>query len=246
MVKIKFISLVHIACIAVILLSCKSTSKDEPQTDDLKTVSDIDGNIYHTVTIGTQTWMVENLKTSKYRNGDLIGTTSPSNKNISSELTPKYQWAYNGNDSNLVVYGRLYTWYTVTDSRNVAPVGWHVATDADWTLLSEYVAENLGKSLTTAKALSDSSYWNPYSAKGAIGDSILINNSTGYSALPCGYRSASGPFYGKGNYSFWWSSTNYDETKANCKSLSYDNMTLYSTKDAKSCGFSVRCVKDSK
>ena len=95
------------------------------------TVTDIDGNVYHTVTIGTQVWMVENLKTTKYRNGVAIGTTTPATLSILSESLPtKYQWAYGGNESNVAIYGRLYTWYTVTDSRNIAPTGWHVSTDA--------------------------------------------------------------------------------------------------------------------
>lgn len=87
------------------------------------TITDIDGNIYNTVTIGTQVWIKENLKVTRYRNGETIPTTTA---DISGETTPKYQWAYNGNQSNVSVYGRLYTWYAVTDSRGVCPTGWHL------------------------------------------------------------------------------------------------------------------------
>ena len=73
-----------------------------------ETVTDIDGNVYKTVRIGDQVWMAENLKTTRYRNGDTISTTSPATLNIMSESAPKYQWAYAGNDSNVAVYGRLY------------------------------------------------------------------------------------------------------------------------------------------
>ena len=89
----------------------------------------MDGNVYTSVTIGTQVWMVENLKTTKYRNGDLIGTTTPSTLDISAEATPKYQWAYSGDGNNVNTYGRLYTWYAVTDTGNTCPLGWNVPTD---------------------------------------------------------------------------------------------------------------------
>ncbi|MCJ7802706.1 MAG: fibrobacter succinogenes major paralogous domain-containing protein, partial [Candidatus Marinimicrobia bacterium] len=101
----------------------------------LMPVTDIDGNNYTGVTIGSQVWMVENLKTTRYRNGDLIGTTILATLNISTENTPKYQWAYGGNEDNVATYGRLYTWYAVTDSRNICPTGWIVPADTDWTIL---------------------------------------------------------------------------------------------------------------
>ena len=93
---------------------------------EAQTINDIDGNLYQVDTIGKQTWMLENLKTTRYSNGDLIGTTTPATLDISGLSTPKYQWAYNGNESNVNTYGRLYTWYAVNDSRNVCPTGWHV------------------------------------------------------------------------------------------------------------------------
>src|SRR4029078_12512714 len=117
----------------ILVISCKKDNETPA------TVTDIDGNVYHTVTIGTQVWMVENLKTTKYRNGDLIGTTIPATLDISSESTPKYQWAYKGEESNVATYGRLYTWYAVADSRNVCPTGWHVPSDAEWTTLTTYL-----------------------------------------------------------------------------------------------------------
>jgi len=101
--KSQLISIIVLTLIFVLITnSTFSQSNNE-------TVTDIDGNVYHTVKIGAQTWMVENLKTTKYRNGDLIGTTTPVTKDISSESTPKYQWAYNGDEKNVSLYGRLYT-----------------------------------------------------------------------------------------------------------------------------------------
>ena len=87
------------------------------------TVTDIDNNVYNTVIIGTQIWLKENLKVTKYRNSDTITTT----------------WAYNGNESNVSTYGRLYDWYAATDSRGLCPTGWHLPTDAEWTTLTDYL-----------------------------------------------------------------------------------------------------------
>ncbi len=122
-----------------------STVKTDIPTGD-KTINfnfiactDGDNINYPVVEIGTQIWMAENLKTTKYSNGDLIGTTTPATLDITGESTPKYQWAYNGNESIVTTYGRLYTWFAVTDSRNVCPVGWHVPTDPEWTVLTDYL-----------------------------------------------------------------------------------------------------------
>jgi hypothetical protein len=88
-------------------------------------VTDINGNVYNTIIIGNQVWMQQNLKTTKYSNGDLIGTTVYASFDLdkSNEIKPKYQWVYNGMESNVALYGRLYTWYTIIDSRNVCPIG---------------------------------------------------------------------------------------------------------------------------
>jgi len=129
--RIWFYPLLALGFVFILTNSCK---KDDESPSN--TVKDIDGNVYHTVTIGTQVWMVENLKTTKYRNGDLIGTSTPATLDIRGESNPKYQWAYDGNESNVAVYGRLYAWYTLTDSRNVCPIGWHAPTDTEWTTLT--------------------------------------------------------------------------------------------------------------
>jgi len=99
--------------------------------------TDGDGNNYSVVQIGTQLWIAENLKTTKYRNGELIETTIPETLDISGLAAPKYQWV--GGDGNDVSYGRIYTWYAATDNRNISPTGWHVATDAEWTSLITYL-----------------------------------------------------------------------------------------------------------
>ena len=102
-------------------------------------VSDIEGNVYKTIAIGTQTWMAENLKTTKYNNSDLIGTTTPAILDITAEAEPKYQWSYDSTESLVATYGRLYTSYAVSDSRRVCPTGWHIPTDEEWRILRDFL-----------------------------------------------------------------------------------------------------------
>jgi len=212
--------------------------------------TDIDGNHYPMVQIGTQIWMAENLKTTKYRNGELIGTTSPATEDISGESAPKYQWAYNGDESYVSRYGRLYTWYAVNDSRNIAPAGWHVASDAEWTTLENYlIANGYNYDGTTtgnkiAKSLAATTDWNSLSDTGTIGNDLTKNNSSGFTALPGGYRDLGGPFSIIGSYGYWWSSTELSTTVAWYRFLYYGDYYLYRNGNSKSYGFSVRCVRD--
>ena len=97
------------------------------------TFQDIDGNIYHTVTIGTQTWMLENLKTTKFRNGESIPNVT--DNAAWAGLTSAAWCDYDNSASNGNIFGHLYNWYAATDSRNIAPAGWHVPTLAEWDIL---------------------------------------------------------------------------------------------------------------
>lgn len=212
--------------------------------------TDPDGNHYPVVQIGTQTWMVENLKTTKYRNGDSIGTTTPATKDISSESTPKYQWAYNGDESNAAKYGRLYTWYAVSDNRNLAPQGWHVPTDAEWTILKEYLIEN-GYSYekggdAIAQSLAASTKWEYSSSYGSCGNNLTMNNSSGFSALPAGLRRNNSDFLFIGSHGYWYSSTVYDPTLSFVfsRELGYEYKWLVGTVAPYNVGISVRCVRD--
>jgi uncharacterized protein (TIGR02145 family) len=212
-----------------------------------QTVTDYDGNVYKTVTIGKQVWMVENLKTTKYRNGDLIRTTTPATLDISSETTPKYQWTYGGNESNVATYGRLYTWYAVTDSRNVCPAGWHVTSDAEWMTLTDYLTNNGygygGSGSDIAKSLAATSGWTIDETAGTVGNDQASNNSSGFTALPSGSRSYDGTF-GDVGFGIWWSSTEYSTTSACNRYIYYNNSSVHGNDNSKRTGFSVRCVKD--
>jgi uncharacterized protein (TIGR02145 family) len=199
---------------------------------------DVDGNIYTTVKIGTQTWMKENLKTTKYRNGDPIGTTTPATldiSDISAETAPKYQWASVGNESNISTYGRLYTWYAATDSRSICPTGWHLPTDSEWTTLTTF----LGGSSVAGGKLKETgiAHWLSPNT-GAI-------NSSGFTALPSGFRSTNGEFYNTGGYGRWWSSTETNTPNAWTRDMGFDtNVAATYLYYNKASGCSVRCIRD--
>jgi uncharacterized protein (TIGR02145 family) len=188
--------------------------------------------------------MASNLRVTKYLNGDLIGTTSSATKDISSEDSPKYQWAYNGEEKNVAKYGRLYTWYVITDSRKIAPQGWHVASDAEWTILEEYVSANLGTSPNIVKALTGNTDWTLDTLKVAIGNDLSLNNASGFTALPGGRRYAIGSFNGMGKFGYFWNSNQYDTGTAFYQIMGYLNNEVEKSNFSKNYGYSVRCVKD--
>jgi uncharacterized protein (TIGR02145 family) len=211
-------------------------------------ISDVEGNMYKTVKIGDQWWMAENLKVTKYRNGDLIGTTTPVTLDISAESIPKYQWAYNGNESMVDTYGRYYTWYAVTDSRGVCPIGWHVPTDAEWTTLTSYLTNNgfgyEGSGSDIGKALAATSGWSIDAIAGNVGNDQQSNNSSGFTAVPSGVRNSNGTFHNIGFYDSWWSSSEINDTEVWYRRLySYYNY-LGRSNSSKKHGATTRCLKD--
>jgi uncharacterized protein (TIGR02145 family) len=226
---IRFIPLMLVGISLVLSNSCKK--------DIEYAIYDVDGNGYNTITIGTQVWMIENLKTTKYSNGDLIVTTTPATLDIRTEITPKYQWAYDGNENNVATYGRLYTWYAVTDSRNVCPTGWHVPSYDEWLTLNitagggDVGGGNLKETGTD--------HW--------ISPNTGATNGTGFTALPSGFRYNDGTFYWIGYHSYWWSATEYNSTIAwEPFIINSDSYLGFCFSDVKESGCSVRCIKDSK
>ena len=213
------------------------------------TVTDVDGNIYNTITIGTQVWMKKNLKTTKYSNGDLIGTNTPATLDISLETTPKYQWAYDGNESNVAIYDRLCTWFAVSDSHNICPTGWHVPTDPEWTTLTDYLTNNGysygGSTSDIAKSMAATSGWTTYTTAGTVGNDQASNNSSGFSALPGGSRSSyNGAFVDVGDNGLWWSSMETLATYAFFRYMLYVNSVVLGNYCDKTTGLSVRCLRD--
>jgi uncharacterized protein (TIGR02145 family) len=205
-------------------------------------VTDIDGNVYQTVSIGTQCWMKENLKTSKYRDSSAINNVLSNND---WATTNAGAYCIYGNDtSNNTTYGKLYNWYAVADSRNLCPVGWHVPSDAEWKTLEIYLgmsasevdliggrgaAQNVG-----GKLKSTSTLW--------TSPNIGATNESGFSGLPGGYREFNGPYSAIG--SFWWSSTEFNPTLTWGRGLYYNYGYSYRDRGYKRGGFSVRCLRD--
>ena len=216
-------------------------------------IVDIDGNGYYSATIGTQTWLTENLKTTKYSNGDLIGTTTPATLDISNETEPKYQWAYSGNESNVAIYGRLYTWFVALDNRNVCPTGWHVPSDAEWTILENYLILNgYNYDGTTvdnkiAKSLASTLLWQQSSIEGAVGNNDYpdVQNKSGFSALPSGNRTFTGTFIDLNREAYWWSTTERATLFALQRLIDYRGISTINTGLLKNDNcLSIRCVKD--
>jgi len=196
------------------------------------TVTDIDGNDYHTVIIGNQEWMAENLKVTKYRNGDPI-----------SNVTEFVAWSTltTGGYCNLlndvsksIAYGRLYNWYAVNDSRNIAPVGWHVPTDAEWTTLTTYLG---GESVAGGKMKeAGTAHWcNP---------NVGATNESGFTALPIGSRSYQYDFLTNCDWGLWWSATVYSESEAYNRIVFDSEIGINRVTNNKKFGFSIRCIKD--
>lgn len=198
------------------------------------TVVDIDGNVYHTVQIGQQIWMVENFKCTHFRNGEKIENVTDNDEwfNLTSSAYCNYE-----NDTAYVkTYGRMYNWYAVNDNRNICPEGWHIPSYEEWTTLINFLggrdhAGSKMKEKTTAHWIYDLNK--------------RSTNSSGFTGLPGGLRSDSGNFFAEGGSGLYWSNTESDETSAWMIFLgSYDNDVVETMSGSKYEGYSVRCIKD--
>lgn len=201
---------------------------------------DADGNSYNYIQIGTQIWMSEYLKTTKYNNGDLIGTTST---DISGETSPKYQWPVNNDEANVIPYGRLYTWFAATDSRNICPPGWHLPSVAEFQTLQSYLG---GESVCGGKLKeAGTTHWDA--------PNTGATNESGFTALACGDRRCLGGFvyWDFSQFNALWSSGHDIAPSLNAKyfRLSYDSASgiIYFVGAGglpDYYGKSVRCIRD--
>ena len=198
-------------------------------------VTDIDGNIYKTITLGTQTWMAENLRTTRYRNGDTLPevTGNSSWKNLTTGAYCNYE---NTTDlDKIVTFGRLYNWFAVSDSRNLAPAGWHVATDADWMTLTTF----LGNESTAGGKIKETTtlHWNS--------PNTGATNASGLTALPAGRREyTDGSFINHGTDGFWWTSSAYNPDYSWYRYIHFDAANVNRANFHKQYGFSIRCIHD--
>ena len=194
---------------------------------------DIDGNVYQIIQIGTQWWMMENLKVTHYRNGDPIPEVT--DNNIWSGLNTGAYCNYDNNVENVTTYGRLYNWYSVNDVSEIAPEGWHVPDDDEWQTLVDY----LGEISVAGGKMKEAGFehWNS--------PNTGATNESGFTALPSGCRfNYDGNFSCIGKYAFFWSSTEYFSYHALSKRLYYDDSEVGYYGEFKENGFSVRCIRN--
>ena len=220
------------SALIILLTACKKEDNND-NPPPVIIVTDIDGNIYNTITNGTQVWMKENLKVTRYRNGNDIPNVTDS---IAwSTLTTGAYCSYDNNTINANSYGYLYNWYAVSDSQNIAPTGWHVPSDDEWTTLIEYLG---GSDVAGGKMKeTGTNYW--------VDPNTGATNESGFTALPGGYRySLDGMCYLLGKGGYWWSSTTADASDAWLSSVIYNNTHSPQYYYNKRHGYSIRCVLD--
>jgi len=209
-------------------------------------VKDYDGNLYSTVTIGNQIWMAENLKVTHYPNGDSIPlvTNNTTWVNLADNSTDDAYSYYNNSSDSADIYGAIYTYAAAIGdnwardnavNQGVCPDDWHLPSDAEWTTLTDYLG---GLSVAGGKMKeTGTTHWNS--------PNTGADNSSGFSALPGGFRYyTNGSYYDVNRFGYWWISTEFGSDKAYYRKLNYNNAEVYRNKIYKSNGMSVRCVKD--
>ncbi|MFM1745539.1 MAG: hypothetical protein RLZZ630_1476 [Bacteroidota bacterium] len=230
-------------------VSCEKANKDDDQNKAVCSVAgdsiaaDIDGHVYHVVSIGGQCWLKENLRTTRYRNGDsiLTGLTKSEWRSTTSGA-----WVHYGFDTAMdSVYGKLYNYYAVADARGLCPSGWHVPAQSEWEALETHLA---GTSVSVGGALKDTGtiqsttgYWST--------PNLGATNSSGFTALPGGTRlgydtTSVLPFASKSLTGYWWSSSSTNTVNAHVFFLGHSVDAIGAFDYEKANGFSVRCVKD--
>ena len=202
-----------------------------------ETVTDIDGNVYKTVTIGTQTWMAENLRTTKYRNGEAIPNVKDATEWKNLKTAAFCDYGNTGSKDSIAVFGLLYNWYAASDSRNIAPEGWHIPSDAEWSTLTTLLVDSLaGGKLKEADII----HWT-----NATGINAGATNETGFTALPGSGCSLDGVFKNIGYHGYWWSASSENvDGFAWFRYIDYDYSGLSRASSNEFLAFSVRCVKD--
>ena len=201
------------------------------------TITDIDGNVYSTVEIGSQCWMQDNLATETYGDGSAI-PTGLSNSAWSSTTSGAFA-VYGDNPANKATYGLLYNWYAVADARGLCPTGWHVPTDAEWTQLTDHLGDTSvagGQMKTTGTLGAGTGLWQA--------PNTAATNSSGFSGLPGGFRLFNGFFFDQGFLGYWWSSSESSTNIAWYRILGYNRGSAYRDYVNKRNGFSVRCLRD--
>ncbi len=227
MISITFLLASSIA--TVCLPSCKEDPIGPP-TPVPTSVTDIDGNVYPVKQIGTQIWMTENLRTARYKDGTTIATGLTA-LNWAVSTLGAYA-IYDDEPNNNATHGKLYNWQAV-NSQKLAPEGYHVATTDEWNQLLNHLG---GFAVAGGKMKSTATIWNA--------PNTGADNSSGFNALPSGFRGTTGSYTALGNLAYFWSATERNATQANYTNLQQDMASALSNGATKTFGYSVRCVKN--
>jgi uncharacterized protein (TIGR02145 family) len=211
--------------------------KTKPTSGYGSNITDVEGNSYKTVYIGTQQWMAENLKVSRYNDGTAIPKITDNNQ---WQNNTTGAWAYYNNDAaNNAKYGKLYNWYAVSKTtngnKNVCPSGWHVPTDAEWTVLTDYLGGNSVAAGGKLKEVGTTNWNSPNTS---------ATNTSLFTGLPGGHRFDNGNYNDIGDSGNWWSSTEFSTSNAWYRGLFYNYWYADRTNYNKKLGFSVRCLRD--
>jgi len=204
------------------------------------TVTDIDGNVYKTVKIGEQWWMAENLKVTHYRNGDEIANVTT--KASWNNLTSGAYCNYDNDASNVATYGRLYNWYAVTDSRIIAPEGWHVPGNQEMKELEMFLG--MKQSETDKLGWRGTNEGNKLKSTTGWDQNGNGTDDYGFNALPGGYRDNDGNFIEIGHIGGFWCVTEYNSDEGLVLGLRYNGFNIGRGRNPKHIGVSVRCIKD--
>jgi uncharacterized protein (TIGR02145 family) len=237
------------SCLLCFLTCDRGNPADDSYFHEFGSMTDTEGIVYKTIQIGNQVWMAENLRSTKYNDGTAIPLVTD-NAAWGALTTPGYCYYNNTTDSDSIMkYGALYNWYTVNTGK-LAPSGWHVPDSTDWNILINYLIANEHNwdGTTTgnkiAKSMASKSIWYQSGNAGAVGNDVLKNNKSGFSALPGGYRMNTGFFSNLTFWGYWWSATEDTDSTANCHALNFDYPDLIKRSIHKGHGMSVRLVKD--
>lgn len=200
-------------------------------TWDNSPISDYEGNVYSTVQVGEQIWMAENLKATRYNDGNEIALVTD-NIEWSNLSSPAYCWYSNDEATYKNPYGALYNWHTVNTGK-LCPAGWHIPTDEEWSTMTEYLGEDVagGKLKETG-----TTHW--YSPNTGA------TNETGFNALPGGDRSLDGTFDNVGYYGNWWSATQINTNNSWYRNMHFNTSYVYRPDGNLKYGFSIRCIRD--
>jgi uncharacterized protein (TIGR02145 family) len=212
--------------LVLIIYSLMTYSQDTGET-----VTDVDGNVYHTIKIGTQVWMLENLKTTKYRSHAPIQKLIDAGK-WEYDASGAYSW-YNDDESSKDIYGALYNWAAVNKG-NLAPNGWHIPSIEEWQVLIDFLG---GEKIAGGKMKDlGTDFWDSPNTGG--------DNSSGFKAIANGVKSKEGSYSFAGNRCIFWSSTGSNLLQAKTVTLMFNSPKVFIFSNSKNYGCAVRCIKD--